>query len=179
MIGFPLPSIVSAGLAVLAGALIALPARADESPGPQAQTMQQLVRLPIADLNALFAAAPTAVAAPSGYLPGRAIKNPGSRRTAANSRITHLVWQGKYFHDDGTMTNRLFGFARGIPADVYVGESRFDGRPALIFNYSRSRLWPAVHDEVREVSPGLYLGIMYKHGVPADPPMYFALDARK
>jgi hypothetical protein len=68
---------------------------------------------------------------------------------------------------------------RAIPADVYVGESWADGRPSLIFDYSRSRLWPDVRDEVREVAPGLYLGVMYRGGAPANPPMYFTLDARK
>jgi hypothetical protein len=134
--------------------------------------------MPAADLHALFEASPAAPV-PSGYVPGRAIKNPGSRWTVANSRATHLVWQGKYFRDDGTMVNRLFGVGRAIPADVYTGESWRDGHPALIFDYSRSKLWPTVRDEVREVSPGLYLGVMYKGGAPADPPMYFTLDARR
>ena len=116
---------------------------------------------------------------PSGFAPGRAIKNPGSRRTAANSRFTGIVWKGKEFRSDGTMINRLFGGLKAIPADVYVGESVLDGQPALVFDYSRSRLWPTVRDEVREVSPGLYLGIMYKGGAPKNPPMYFALDARR
>ncbi len=45
---------------------------------------------------------------------------------------------------------------------MYVGESLLDGQPALILDYSKSRLWPDVRDEEREVSPGLYLGIMYR-----------------
>jgi hypothetical protein len=169
-----------AALAVLAGVPAARPASAGDTPPapPAPQTAQQLVRMPAADLQALFGAAPAAPP-PSGYLPGRAIRNPGSRWTAANSRATRVVWQGKYFRDDGTMVNRLFGFGRAIPADVYPGESRLDGQPALIFDYSRSRLWPTVRDEVREVSPGLYLGVMLKDGAPANPPTYFTLDARR
>jgi hypothetical protein len=169
-----------AAVAILTGVLAAVPARASDAaaPGPQPRTMQQLVRMPEAELQALFSAAP-AGPPPSGFAPGRAIKNPGSRWTGANARATRLVWQGKDFRDDGTMVNRVFGVGRAIPADVYFGASRFDGQPALIFDYSRSKLWPAVRDEVREVSPGLYLGIMYKNGAPANPPMYFALDARR
>jgi hypothetical protein len=166
-------------VAVLMGVLAAVPASADDavSPAPP-QTMQQLVRMPAADLAALYATS-SAGTVPSGYVPGRAIKDPGSARTVRNSRLTRLVWQGKYFLPDGTMKNRVFGVGRAIPADVYVGESWADGRPALIFDYARSRLWPDVRDEVREVAPGLYLGVMYRGGAPANPPTYFTLDARK
>ena len=144
------------------------------SPAPQ--TMQQLVRMPAADLSALYAMSPAAPV-PSGFVPGRAIKNPGSWTTVANARATRLVWQGKIFRD-GTMINR-FGPVKAIPADVYVGESWVDGRPALIFDYGRSKLWPDVRDEVREVSPGLYLGIMYKGKAQPEQKMFFTLDARK
>ncbi len=88
------------------------------------------------------------------------------------------MWQGKIFRDDATMINR-FGLVRAIPADVYLGESLSDGQPALIFDYSGSKLWPDVRDEVREVAPGLYLGVMYKGKVRPEQKMYFALDARK
>jgi hypothetical protein len=160
----------------LACALVAAP-RATAADGTP-QTMNDLVRMSQADLTALYLAAPPAPA-PSGFVPGRAIKDPGSRRTAFNARATRLVWQGKVFRDDGTMVNRFFGVGKAIPAEVYVGESRLDGRPSLILDYSKSRAWPTVRDEVREVSPGLYLGIMYKGGAMMNPPMFFALDARK
>jgi len=140
--------------------------------------MQELVRMPESDLRALFAVSPAGTV-PSGFVPGRAIKNPGSRTTVANSRATRAVWQGKVFRDDGTMINRVFGLGRAIPADVYVGESITDGQPALILDYSRSRLWPEVRDEIREVSPGLYLGVMYKGKANPEVKTFFTLDARK
>jgi hypothetical protein len=119
------------GFAVLAGALVAVPeASAGDAAAPQ--TMQELVRLPAADLAALYSASPAA-SAPSGFVPGRAIKNPGSRTTVANARATRLVWQGKIFRDDGTMINRVFGAGRAIPADVYVGESLLDGQRGCIW----------------------------------------------
>lgn len=167
-------------LTVLAALLVAMPvAAADEGPPAPAPRldMRDLVHMPRSELEALYLAAPAAQA-PSGFVPGRAIKNPGSRLTAANARATRLAWQGKIFRDDGTMINRVFGFGRAIPAQVYQGESHLDGRPSLILDYSKSKLWPDVRDEVREVEPGLYLGVMYK-GKPAQQKMYFALDARK
>ncbi len=167
----------AAVFAVLTGALVAVPEASAGDVAPP-RTMTELVRMPAADLTALYSASPAA-SVPNGFVPGRAIKNPGSRRTAANAQFTRLVWQGKIFRDDGTMVNRVFGAGRAIPADVYIGESLLDGQPAMILDYSRSRLWPDVRDEVREVSPGLYLGIMYKGKAQPEQKMFFALDARK
>lgn len=155
-----------------------VPAADDPVPLPSPQTMDDLVRMSAADLTALYLASPAATI-PTGYAPGRAIKNPGSRGTVRNARMTGVVWQGKIFRDDGTMINRMFGVGKMIPAEVYMGESLLDGKPALILDYSKSRLWPDVRDEVREVSPGLYLGIMYKGKTQMEQKMFFALDARK
>ncbi|AMV23136.1 hypothetical protein VT84_01910 [Gemmata sp. SH-PL17] len=170
-----------AGVAVLAGVLVAMPvAAASDAPvtatAPRRE-MSDLVRMPKSELEALYLASPSATP-PSGFVPGRAIKAPGSRFTVANSRATRLAWQGKIFRNDGTMINRVLGGARAIPADVYEGESLLDGQPSLILDYSRSKLWPDVRDELREVEPGLYLGLMYK-GKPAQQKMFFTLDARK
>ena len=164
-------------VAVLTGVLVAVPEASAGDTAVAPQTMQQLVRMPAADLSALYATSPAAPV-PSGFVPGRAIKNPGSRFTAANARATGLLWKGKIFRDDGTMINRLAGGVKAIPADVYVGESWADGQPSLIFDYSRSKLWPDVRDEVREVSPGLYLGVMYKGKAKPEQKMFFTLDAR-
>lgn len=174
-----LPSV--AVIAAFAGLLAGVPkAKADDNAVsmPQPQTMQQLVRMSNADLTALYmTSSPGSV--PSGFTPGRSIKNPGSRRAVLNSRATLLVWQGKIFRDDGTMINRVFGVGRAIPAEVYVGHSLLDGQPSLIFDYSKSRLWPDVRDEVREVSPGLYLGIMYRGRGQMEQKQFFTLDARR
>ncbi|MCE9566743.1 MAG: hypothetical protein K8U57_32460 [Planctomycetes bacterium] len=165
---------ITSGFAVLA-ALIGMPVA---SAGDPPREMRDLVRMPQHELEALYLASPPAPF-PSGFLPGRAIKSPGSLQTVANSRMTRLVWQGKFFRDNGTMINRLFGGVKAIPADVYLGESLIDGQPSLILDYSRSKLWPDVRDEIREVSPGLYLGVMYKGKPVASQKMFFALDSRK
>jgi len=148
------------------------------SAGDPPREMQDLVKMPRHELEALYRASPAAPL-PSGFLPGRAIKSPGSLLTVANSRMTHLVWKGKIFRDDGTMVNRVFGGMKAIPADVYLGESLIDGQPSLILDYSRSKLWPDVRDEIREVAPGIYLGVMYKGKPTASQKMFFTLDARK
>jgi hypothetical protein len=155
--------------ALLILAAVALPSAAHGT------DLRDLVRAPRAELEARFAAG-TPTAPPVGFAHGRPVKNPGTRRAPLNAALTRPVWQGKIFREDGTMINRVFGAGRAIPADVYVTESRTDGAPAVVFDYSRSKLWPNVRDEVREIEPGLFLGIMYKNGQEK---MFFALDARR
>ena len=49
-----------------------------------------------------------------------------------------------------------------VKAKVYVAPSWFDGQPAIILDYSKTSLIAhRVRDEIREVSPGLYLGIVF------------------
>ncbi|MCI0704929.1 MAG: hypothetical protein L0241_28040 [Planctomycetia bacterium] len=165
-------------VSALVGVLFASPARAAEASPFAPQSMDALVRMSACELEALYRLSPPA-SVPCGFVPGRAIKKPGSRLTVLNSRATGLVWKGKIFRD-GTMINKLAGGLKVIPADVYLGESWLDGGPSLILDYSRSTLWPDVRDELREVSPGLYLGIMYRtrSGTPKQV-MFFTLDARK
>lgn len=136
---------------------------------------RDLLRMSAAELEARFAAG-TATVPPLGFAPGVPIKNPGTRRAAVSAAVTRPVWQGKIFRPDGTMINRVFGAGRAIPADVYVAEGRTDGRPVVVLDYARSKLWPDVRDEVREIEPGLFLGVMYRGG---ERKMFFALDARR
>jgi hypothetical protein len=45
---------------------------------------------------------------------------------------------------------------------VYIAPSWFDQKPAVILDYSKSSLVAQkVRDEIREVSPGLFLGIVF------------------
>jgi hypothetical protein len=148
------------------------------SAGEPPRTMAELVRSPEHELEALYRASPPGPV-PSGFLPGRAIKSPGSRFAMANARMTRLAWQGKFFRDDGTMINRVFGAAKALPASVYYGDSLVDGKSSLILDYSQSILWPNVRDEIREVTPGLYLGVMFDGKTVAKQKMYFTLDSRK
>lgn len=99
---------------------------------------------------------------PCGYTPGTIIFQPGSPFTVPLARIFGAtVWQGKVIPGDGTMVNRMFGLP-AIKAAIGPGESFIDGRPSVIFDYQdTSIVWMHYRDEVREVSPGVYLGIMH------------------
>lgn len=145
------------GWVALAAVLGATPPSA-ASPPPQ--PMRDLVRADRPTLDALYAGG-TVGDIPTGFLPGRAIPDPGSRTTAAKSRLIHAVWQGKIFHGDGTGHNKVFR-RQAVPVRVYHGESWRDGGPAVIVDYEgTSRLFGNVRDEFREVGPGLYLGLTW------------------
>ncbi|MBA4064578.1 MAG: hypothetical protein C0501_12870 [Isosphaera sp.] len=145
------------GWAALAAVLGAAPPSAA---APPSQPMRDLVRADRPTLDALYAGGSVGDI-PTGFLPGRAIPDPGSRTTAAKSRLIHAVWQGKIFHGDGTGHNKVFG-RQAVPVRVYHGESWRDGGPAVIVDYEgTSRLFGNVRDEFREVGPGLYLGLTW------------------
>lgn len=162
--------------AVITVGLVAAAAPPECCPG---YTLDQLVRMDRQQLEALYRSVETGNS-PSGVTRGRAILNPGGRLTVPASRVVRVLWQGKVFKDDGMMVNRVLG-VRAVHARVYLGESWLDGRPAVIMDYAgASRLFPDVRDEVREVSPGVWLGVMYtrKPG-GAEQTMFFALAARR
>jgi hypothetical protein len=130
----------------------------------EAAVETDLTRLSGEALDELYrGAAPGAV--PRGVGRGTAIVAPSRRAgrlLAAFVRLT--AWKGKQFDDDGRQLVNLvspFGI-RAIRADVYMGDSWLDGRPAIFIDYSKTS-WLArwVHDEVREIEPGRYLGLVY------------------
>jgi hypothetical protein len=85
------------------------------------------------------------------------------------------------FTPDGIMINRLPGGAEVVRARVFVTDSWFDGKPTLAFDYcGESRLFGHVRDEVREICPGLYLGLTYLRQPCGAPKFsnFFILDDR-
>lgn len=120
-----------------------------------------LVRMGRGELEALYRGAEMRPI-PTGFARGTAIMKPGSRTTVPASRVTRLLWKGKVLSDDGMMVNKLAFGVRAIHARVYSGVSWLDGRPSIIMDYcGTSRLFPNVRDEVRELCPGLYLGLTH------------------
>ena len=91
---------------------------------------------------------------------------------------TRLVWQGKIFDPTGSSAvNRFVGLPL-VRAQVYQDQSWLDGAPALVLDYSRtSRVYAQNRDEIRQVAPGLFLGLMYARTLPQPSlRMYFALE---
>src|SRR5690606_2988316 len=120
-------------------------------PTAQAQgivSADQLVRMTPEQLSVLYRSAPAAPI-PSGRMSGRALVQPGSRLAPALSHAAGLVWQGKVFHGNATVTNRFFGVP-AIRARVGYGPSWMDGGPSLVLDYQdTSHLYAKYRDEIR------------------------------
>jgi hypothetical protein len=127
-------------------------------------TVPDLLKMSQAQLDELFTTSPPGEI-PDGEAKGTAIIAPGTTYTDEIAEfINHFAWQGKNFDaKKGALRNRIlpFGF-NAIIAKVYKGPSWLDGKECIVLDYSETSLlahW--IRDEIREVSPGLYLGKVY------------------
>lgn len=115
-------------------------------------------------LDGLFRASP-AGGVPRGRLAGTTLLFPGSRLCGLLARLVHLlVWQGKETEPGGGALKNLVGplRTRTIRALLYRDRSWVDGEPCVLIDYSTtSRVARMVRDEIRLVSPGLYLGVVW------------------
>jgi hypothetical protein len=144
----------------------------------QPLTLAGLTRMCPAELEQLYRQSPPGKVV-EGFARGKPIYPPDTRSAALRSKLTGAVWRGKIFcAADGTLINQWLGY-KAIVARVYYGESWFDGGPSIIMDYSEtSHVWEDVRDEIREVAPGLFLGLMYVRQPCGGPKfrMYFVLQ---
>jgi hypothetical protein len=124
----------------------------------------RLMAMNQAELDHLFTtsrAGPT----PAGEGHGMVLFNPGGPLEDVAARLAHhLFWQGKVFDPTrGELRNEVLPVGlRAIVAKVYRGPSWVDGEECTVLDYSETSLiahW--VRDEIREVTPGLYLGVVF------------------
>src|SRR5215210_967222 len=127
-------------------------------------TLDDLSTLSQIELDDLFRRSPTGDI-PDGDAIGTAIVAPGTEVTGPTMVLARwLAWQGKVFNRArGDLLNKVGPIdLHLIRARVYKAPSWFDGQPAIILDYSKTSLLARrVRDEIREVSPGTYLGIVY------------------
>jgi hypothetical protein len=151
------------------------------------------------ELDALYRAAKvsTSMHAADGALIGRmlAVRGvPGAiatplRRWAASPSF---VWEGKTFQADsdtrGMGHNRVnvpgvFGRQNLFPFETSFGPSAIDGKPTLILDYDlgvNPGYIRKIHDEIREISPGIFLGpAMWKGPAAKTLVLWFGLDATR
>jgi hypothetical protein len=102
---------------------------------------------------------------PNGEAEGTAIIASG---TVFSPEIAALInifgWKGKTFDGaHGTLTNRILAFGlNAIVAEVYKAASWFDDKECIVLDYSKTSLVAKhVRDEIREIGPGTYLGLVY------------------
>jgi hypothetical protein len=124
----------------------------------------QLLQMSQAELDELFRKSP-AGKLPRGEARGTAIIDPGTELSDIAAKLIHLLaWQGKVFDPDrGELRNEILPSGiKAVRAKVYRDTSWLDGKECIVLDYSQTSLiahW--IRDEIREVAPGLYLGIVY------------------
>ncbi len=101
---------------------------------------------------------------PAGVADGIVIVARGRPVSRLATWVGGLGWRGKVFNPAGhDLLNRISPF--GLPAvraKVSRGTSLLDNRPTIVLDYSQtSFVAHYIRDEIREVAPGLYLGIVY------------------
>jgi hypothetical protein len=141
---------------------------------------------------------PASLSALNGPLTGRmlAVKKLESERVAGPLRrfagSKKFVWGGKTFSSrtdrEGDGINRInapgvLGRQNLFPFTTRFATSEIDGKNAIVLDYDHPEN-PAyirkIHDEVREVSPGVYLGpAMWKAKQGPVTVLWFALDTGK
>ncbi|HEY8687060.1 MAG TPA: hypothetical protein VIO57_15780 [Chloroflexota bacterium] len=127
-------------------------------------TVPQLQEMNQAELDTLFRNSP-AGPIPNGEADGIAIVAPDFELSELAAKVINLLaWKGKVFDAaSGQLRNQVSPLGiKAVIADVYRGESWFDGKECIVLDYSKTSLvahW--VRDEIREVSPALYLGIVF------------------
>lgn len=124
----------------------------------------QLLTMSKPALDELFRAS-AAGAIPVGDTTGTVIANPGTFLAKLNAKAAHLIaWQGKVFSPaTEDLKNKVTPFrVKSIRARVYKEASWFDGKECIVLDYSKSsKVAHWIRDEIREVSPGVYLGVVY------------------
>ena len=130
---------------------------------------QEFLKLPPEQLDEIFRNA-TAGTMPDGEGEGTAIVAPGSAVSDTIAKFVHLFsWKGKVFTPDpvdpqrATLKNRLLLLGtKAIIAQVYKSESWLDQKECIVLDYSQTSIvaqW--IRDEIREISPGVYLGVVF------------------
>jgi hypothetical protein len=114
---------------------------------------------------------------PAGRGRGVVLLGTGGAVARAAASISYaLLWRGKIVDSAAGRLKNLLGPISfpAIVAAVYADRSWYDGEPCIVLDYSKtSFVAKAVRDEIRQVSPGLYLGVVFLGGRHV---LDFALD---
>jgi len=128
-------------------------------------TIASLMKMSREELDELFRRS-EAGEIPEGESAGTAIVCPGTMWTRLVAKfVRHVAWQGKVFTkspdgQDATLQNKIGPVGTQlIVARVYYTKSWVDGAQCIVLDYSETSLFARkIRDEIREVSPKVYLG---------------------
>jgi hypothetical protein len=126
--------------------------------------LQALMNMKQGELDHLFANSPSGPI-PTAEGQGTVLFDPGGPLEGVAARVAHLLfWRGKVFDPEkGELRNLILPV--GIPAivaKVYIAASWIDGKDSVVLDYSQTSIvahW--IRDEIREVAPNLYLGVVF------------------
>jgi hypothetical protein len=128
------------------------------------------------ELDELFKRSP-AGEIPDGEADGTVLMASGTDLTGPVAGLVHLVgWKGKVFdRSKGELLNKISPLGiEAVRARVYKEASWFDQKETIVLDYSDTSIvaqW--IRDEIREVSPGIYLGLVFWERSKL---LHFALD---
>jgi len=107
----------------------------------------------------------TAGQIPGGEAQGTVLVRLGRTISSLISKIANrFAWKGKVFDPErGELRNQVSPLGvQAIRAKVYKAPSWFDRKECIVLDYSHtSFIARRIRDEIREVSPGVFLGIVY------------------
>jgi hypothetical protein len=116
------------------------------------------------ELAALFRSSPPGEI-PVGKMDGTVLVAPGTEIAGPLKKFAQLlVWQGKVFDPaKSDLRNLILPFGiKAVRAKVYKDASWFDEQETIVLDYSKtSFIARKIRDEIREVSPGVYLGLVF------------------
>src|SRR5262245_16355507 len=124
----------------------------------------QLLEMSEDELDDLFRSS-EAGPVPAGEAKGTVLVQPGLSLEGNAAKVIHLLaWQGKVFDpENGELRNEILPWGmKSIRAKVYKEASWLDQKETIVLDYSKTSLvahW--IRDEIREVGPGVYLGLVY------------------
>ena len=107
----------------------------------------------------------TVGAVPDGRARGVVLLGTGGVLGRAVADLSHaLLWRGKVVDARrGRLRNLVT--QHGIPAvaaKIYQAPSWHDGKPCIVLDYSQTSIVARrIRDEIREISPGIFLGLVF------------------
>ena len=163
-------------------------------------SLDDLAKKRFEELSALYdrGRVPASLRAVDGPLIGRMLvlkglaKGPLAKQLRRFAGSKAFVWGGKSFSAEsdkrGTGINRVnlpgvLGRQNLFPFETRFDSSAVDGKETIVLDYDLAENPPyirRIHDEIREVAPGLYLGpAMWKAAKGPVTVLWFALDTGK
>jgi hypothetical protein len=123
-----------------------------------------LVGATMGQLGELFGAA-SAGTIPDGHGRGTVLLGTGGPLAQLAAAVSYaLLWRGKVVNArKGRLKNLMSALSiQAIAAAVYQQDSWYDGKPCIVLDYSKTSLVAhLVRDEIREIAPGVYLGLVF------------------